>query len=52
MVPLLAGHRAETSGVDAALIAQIECAWRDGLINGTDPAHAEYWGAVRDRDQR
>ena len=24
----------------------------DGIANGTDPAHPEYWGPVRDRDQR
>jgi hypothetical protein len=24
----------------------------EGLANGTDPDHPEYWGAVRDRDQR
>jgi hypothetical protein len=26
--------------------------WADGLANGTDPAHAEFWGDMRDRDQR
>ncbi|KAI9738291.1 MAG: hypothetical protein M1834_008789 [Cirrosporium novae-zelandiae] len=26
--------------------------WVKGLINGTDPNHAEYWGAVEDVDQR
>lgn len=26
--------------------------WRDGLINGTDPEHPEYWGHVEDSDQR
>ncbi len=26
--------------------------WREGLINGTDPAHPEYWGRIRDSDQR
>jgi hypothetical protein len=25
---------------------------RTGLVNGTDPDHAQYWGATRDRDQR
>ncbi|GAA0979727.1 DUF2264 domain-containing protein [Acrocarpospora macrocephala] len=26
--------------------------WREGLANGTDPGHPEYWGAVTDIDQR
>lgn len=26
--------------------------YREGLANGTDPAHPEYWGAVGDLDQR
>ena len=26
--------------------------YREGLKNGTDPAHAEYWGLVTDMDQR
>ena len=26
--------------------------WREGLINGTDPAHPEYWGEIHDADQR
>ena len=26
--------------------------WREGLINGTDPEHAEYWGDIRNSDQR
>ena len=26
--------------------------WREGLINGTDPAHPEYWGSIHDSDQR
>jgi hypothetical protein len=26
--------------------------WRQGLINGTDPSHSEYWGDVHDLDQR
>lgn len=26
--------------------------WRQGLINGTDPAHPEYWGDIEDLDQR
>lgn len=26
--------------------------WVEGLINGTDPNHAEYWGPVEDLDQR
>lgn len=26
--------------------------WRDGLINGTDPEHPEFWGEIEDLDQR
>ena len=26
--------------------------WREGLINGTDPAHGEYWGDIHSSDQR
>ena len=26
--------------------------WREGLINGTDPEHQEYWGDIGDTDQR
>ncbi|WP_438480284.1 DUF2264 domain-containing protein [Oleiharenicola lentus] len=26
--------------------------WREGLINGTDPAHPEFWGWPQDHDQR
>ncbi|KAJ6605812.1 hypothetical protein B0H10DRAFT_2167074 [Mycena sp. CBHHK59/15] len=26
--------------------------WVDGFQNGTDPSHEEYWGDMRDKDQR
>lgn len=26
--------------------------WLEGMIHGTDPGHAEYWGDIRDFDQR
>lgn len=26
--------------------------WVEGVRNGTDPYHEEYWGDVRDKDQR
>ena len=26
--------------------------WREGLVHGTDPLHEEYWGDIRDFDQR
>ncbi|MBR1710434.1 MAG: DUF2264 domain-containing protein [Clostridia bacterium] len=26
--------------------------WREGLINGTNPEHEEYWGEIGDYDQR
>ena len=28
------------------------CMRREGIINGTDPASAEYWGDIEDSDQR
>ncbi|MFD1955541.1 DUF2264 domain-containing protein [Paenibacillus thailandensis] len=42
LVPLLAG------GGDSELAAL----YPKGLANGTNPAHKEYWGEVRDYDQR
>lgn len=27
-------------------------AWREGIINGVNPEHSEYWGEVHDCDQR
>lgn len=29
-----------------------KAAWVKGLVNGTNPAHEEYWGDCGDRDQR
>ena len=26
--------------------------WRDGFTNGSDPEHEEFWGYMRNRDQR
>jgi len=26
--------------------------WVDGIVAGTDPLHPEYWGSIRDSDQR
>ena len=26
--------------------------WQEGMIHGTDPEHEEYWGDIRDYDQR
>ncbi|NLB90774.1 MAG: DUF2264 domain-containing protein [Clostridiales bacterium] len=26
--------------------------WKEGLKNGTDPTHPEYWGTIGDKDQR
>ena len=26
--------------------------WRQGIINGTDPEHPEFWGHIEDMDQR
>lgn len=44
IVPLLAGG--------SERIAPIWKLWREGIGNGTDPDHPEYWGRVGDRDQR
>ena len=44
MVPMLAGN------CQGALPLWEK--WRQGLINGVDPAHPEYWGQVADHDQR
>ncbi|GES60678.1 uncharacterized conserved protein UCP014753 [Aspergillus terreus] len=35
-------------GYDYAAAAR----WREGFINGTDPAHPEFWGHIEDMDQR
>ncbi|KAK2808817.1 hypothetical protein FQN50_004293 [Emmonsiellopsis sp. PD_5] len=43
-------------GLSSLLAGGVEYAeaerWRTGLINGTDPQHAEYWGDIEDLDQR
>ena len=44
IVPMLAG--------ECAGVAPFWEKWREGLINGVDPAHPEYWGEVEDYDQR
>ncbi len=44
IVPMLAG------GCKGA--APLWEAWKQGLMNGVDPAHPEYWGEVVDYDQR
>lgn len=44
LVPMLAGKVPE-----AEPLWQL---WRDGIIHGTDPAHAEYWGDIGPYDQR
>ncbi|KAL1955141.1 hypothetical protein VTO42DRAFT_9005 [Malbranchea cinnamomea] len=35
-----------------ALSLRLEKQWIDGIVNGTDPQHPEYWGAMGDTDQR
>ncbi|WOO76912.1 uncharacterized protein LOC62_01G000526 [Vanrija pseudolonga] len=37
---------------DHPLLRPLGDRWRAGLDNGTNPAHEEYWGKLRDRDQR
>ncbi len=44
LVPMLAGGCPEAE--------ELWPLWQEGLIHGTDPAHEEYWGDIRDYDQR
>ena len=44
IVPMLAG------GCES--VEPIWKAWRQGIINGVNPEHPEYWGEVEDYDQR
>ena len=44
IVPLLAGG--------SQCISHIWKYWREGIENGTDPEHPEYWGRIRSCDQR
>lgn len=44
IVPMLAGN---CDGVE-----QLWAHWREGIINGVNPQHPEYWGEVEDFDQR
>lgn len=44
IVPMLAGS--------CASVDPIWQAWREGIINGVDPDHPEYWGKTGDWDQR
>ena len=44
LVPMLIGRCPEAEPYWAL--------WREGLIHGTDPGHPEYWGEIRDCDQR
>ena len=44
LVPMLAGRCPEAE--------EFWPLWREGLIHGTDPEHAEYWGEIGDFDQR
>ena len=44
LVPMMIGKCPEAEEIFAV--------WREGLINGTDPEHEEYWGRIGDYDQR
>lgn len=44
LVPMLAGGCPEAEALWPL--------WQEGLINGTDPEHVEYWGEIRSCDQR
>ena len=44
LVPMLAGKCPEAE--------ELWPLWREGMIHGTDPEHEEYWGDIRDSDQR
>ena len=44
LVPMLAGKCPEAEALWPL--------WQEGLVRGTDPDHEEYWGEIRDSDQR
>ncbi len=44
IVPMLLG--------DCAAARPLWDAWREGIVNGVNPAHPEYWGEPGDYDQR
>ncbi len=44
IVPMLAGN--------CESVGPIWANWREGIINGVNPEHPEYWGEVEDYDQR
>ena len=44
LVPMLAGKCPEAE--------PLWTLWKEGIINGTDPAHEEYWGDIGPFDQR
>ena len=44
LVPMLMGRVPEAEPLWAL--------WKEGLVNGTDPTHPEYWGDIGDCDQR
>lgn len=44
IVPMLAGN--------CESVGPIWAHWREGIINGVNPDHPEYWGEVEDYDQR
>ena len=44
LVPMLAGKCPEAE--------ELWPMWLEGMIHGTDPDHEEYWGNIRDCDQR
>lgn len=44
IVPMLAG--------DCEGVEPLWAHWREGIINGVNPDHPEYWGEVEDYDQR
>ena len=44
IVPMLAGN--------CESVGPIWAHWREGIINGVNPEHPEYWGEVEDYDQR
>lgn len=49
---LLLGLGAETEHELAAEITETVQPWIEGLVNGTDPNHPDYWGSMNDTDQR
>jgi hypothetical protein len=49
---LLLGLRSIDDPALASKVSELVQPWVSGFVAGTDPDHAEYWGAIEDFDQR